>query len=220
MFHFPAFPPTALCVQTAVTAHDDCRVSPFGNPRIKALVDNSPGPIAASHVLHRFLVPRHPPCALKNLATDARVHCAVLKQRTATTPHRHQTPGPLKPEPTARRLGRMTAEPAATETPTAGHHDPTTTAMRPRPSERKPDGHSVTPVPSGPNSVPDQHPPRDRLPLPLPIRMTATTVLDDHDHDPEPSRIVNVPPMSNQRARHAHAADRHWPRTPGEPRSQ
>ena len=38
----------------------------------------------ASHVLHRFLVPRHPPCALKNLATDARVHCAVLKQRPAT----------------------------------------------------------------------------------------------------------------------------------------
>jgi hypothetical protein len=36
MFHFPAFPPLALCVQTRVTAHDDCRVSPFGNPRIKA----------------------------------------------------------------------------------------------------------------------------------------------------------------------------------------
>ena len=29
-------------------------------------------------------MPRHPPCALKNLATDARVHCAVLKQRPAT----------------------------------------------------------------------------------------------------------------------------------------
>jgi hypothetical protein len=36
MFHFPAFPPLALCVQARVTAHDDCRVSPFGNPRIKA----------------------------------------------------------------------------------------------------------------------------------------------------------------------------------------
>ena len=36
MFHFPAFPPHALCVQAWVTAHDDCRVSPFGNPRIKA----------------------------------------------------------------------------------------------------------------------------------------------------------------------------------------
>jgi hypothetical protein len=36
MFHFPAFPPTALCVQAGVTGHDSCRVSPFGNPRINA----------------------------------------------------------------------------------------------------------------------------------------------------------------------------------------
>ena len=36
MFHFPSFPPHTLCVQVWVTAHDDCRVSPFGNPRIKA----------------------------------------------------------------------------------------------------------------------------------------------------------------------------------------
>ncbi len=36
MFHFPAFPPHTLCVQVWVTAHDDCRVSPFGHPRIKA----------------------------------------------------------------------------------------------------------------------------------------------------------------------------------------
>ena len=36
MFHFPTFPPTTLCVQVAVTAHDCRRVSPFGNPRILA----------------------------------------------------------------------------------------------------------------------------------------------------------------------------------------
>jgi hypothetical protein len=30
-------------------------------------VDSSPRPIAASHVLHRLLMPRHPPCALDNL---------------------------------------------------------------------------------------------------------------------------------------------------------
>ncbi len=36
MFHFPSFPPHCLCVQQWVTAHDDCRVSPFGHPRIKA----------------------------------------------------------------------------------------------------------------------------------------------------------------------------------------
>jgi hypothetical protein len=36
MFHFPTFPPLTLCVQVRVTGHDSCRVSPFGNPRIKA----------------------------------------------------------------------------------------------------------------------------------------------------------------------------------------
>jgi hypothetical protein len=36
MFHFPTFPPHALCVQAGVTPHDGCRVSPFGNPRITA----------------------------------------------------------------------------------------------------------------------------------------------------------------------------------------
>jgi hypothetical protein len=36
MFHFPAFPPHTLYIQVQVTAHDDCRVSPFGHPRITA----------------------------------------------------------------------------------------------------------------------------------------------------------------------------------------
>jgi hypothetical protein len=36
MFHFPTFPPLTLCVQVRVTGHYSCRVSPFGNPRIKA----------------------------------------------------------------------------------------------------------------------------------------------------------------------------------------
>ncbi len=36
MFHFPTFPPHALCVQARVTGHDSCRVSPFGHPRITA----------------------------------------------------------------------------------------------------------------------------------------------------------------------------------------
>ena len=36
MFHFPALPPAALCIQAEATPHDGCRVSPFGNPRITA----------------------------------------------------------------------------------------------------------------------------------------------------------------------------------------
>src|SRR5215472_1550583 len=79
---------------------------PIRKPPDHSLAAGSPGHIAGSSVLHRLLVPRHPPCALKNLAhtyalqqlrrgpprhaggsrIDARVHCAVLKKRTAPAP--------------------------------------------------------------------------------------------------------------------------------------
>src|SRR5580692_396908 len=36
MFHFPALPPAALCIQARATARNGRRVSPFGNPRITA----------------------------------------------------------------------------------------------------------------------------------------------------------------------------------------
>jgi hypothetical protein len=36
MFQFPRFPLSVLCVQTGVTPHYGCRVSPFGRPRIEA----------------------------------------------------------------------------------------------------------------------------------------------------------------------------------------
>jgi hypothetical protein len=36
MFQFPRFPLSVLCVQTGVTPHYGCRVSPFGHPRIEA----------------------------------------------------------------------------------------------------------------------------------------------------------------------------------------
>src|SRR6266496_4496769 len=54
---------------------------PIRTPPDQRLVGNSPGLIAASYVLHRLLAPRHPPCALSNLATgkDARARYVVLK---------------------------------------------------------------------------------------------------------------------------------------------
>src|SRR5689334_8839842 len=51
----------------------DGQLRPPGFPIRKSpdqcLVADSPGLIAGSNVLHRLLVPRHPPCALINLAT-------------------------------------------------------------------------------------------------------------------------------------------------------
>jgi hypothetical protein len=53
----------------------DIRVlSPMGYPIQKSpdqnLFSNSPKLIAASHVFHRLLTPRHPPFALSSLATN------------------------------------------------------------------------------------------------------------------------------------------------------
>src|SRR5271163_4412304 len=75
----------------------DGHLRPPGFPIRKSsdhsLVAGSSRLIAGSNVLHRLLVPRHPPCALINLTLgttcktlqkteDARVHYAVLKIRT------------------------------------------------------------------------------------------------------------------------------------------
>ena len=53
-------------------------------------VDSSPRHIAASHVLHRLPVPRHPPCALKHLQTQKPKIIKIFKiaQQTNTHPPR------------------------------------------------------------------------------------------------------------------------------------
>jgi hypothetical protein len=83
MFHFPTFPPPALCVQAGAMGHYAQSGCPIRKSSDRCLVADSPRLIAGSYVLLRLLVPRHSPCALINLATtdDARVHCAVLKIR-------------------------------------------------------------------------------------------------------------------------------------------
>ena len=62
---------------------------------------NSPWLIAGYNVLHRLLMPRHPPIALSSLLfhyKDARVHCAVLKKRAGPGHHplRGGSAGPLE----------------------------------------------------------------------------------------------------------------------------
>ncbi len=82
---------------------------PIRTPWDHSSVDSSPRPIAASHVLHRLLVPRHPPFALDNLnkhkprtnktyvlqtfwltnhrKQDARVHYTILNPQPTHNPH-------------------------------------------------------------------------------------------------------------------------------------
>ena len=69
MFHFPTLPPPALCVQAGATGHYAQSGFPIRKSPDRSLVADSPGLIAGSYVLLRLLVPRHPPCALINLAT-------------------------------------------------------------------------------------------------------------------------------------------------------
>ena len=93
MFHFPAFPPRTLCVQMRVTRHSrPWRGFPIRTPWDHSPVIDSPRLIADSYVLLRLLMPRHPPCALKNLTTkDQGVIFERTTKTTTTTPKRHSS---------------------------------------------------------------------------------------------------------------------------------
>ncbi len=70
-------------------------------------VSTSPGLIAAAHVLHRLLAPRHPPCALVLLIRKEHVRCryGVFKVRASSnssTPYEVPRHDPLAAGPQAR----------------------------------------------------------------------------------------------------------------------
>ena len=94
MFHFPTFPPTALYIQAEVAGHDSgIQGFPIRRSSDQSSFTSSPRLIAGYNVLHRLLVPRHPPIALSSLLKfykDARVHCEVLKKRAGPAPHQQQ----------------------------------------------------------------------------------------------------------------------------------
>ena len=103
-------------------------------------VDSSPRLIAASYVLHRLLMPRHPPCALNNLATKmlaSTVQFSKYGQDHAVEPTAY-------PEPArSRACGRPVRR-------------------RPVNSLTSRDTHNNQAlVPSGPNSVPRSQPQTD-----------------------------------------------------------
>ena len=140
MFHFPTFPPHALCVQAWVTGHDSCRVSPFGNPRITA----------------RLTAPRglsQPPTSFIGSWCQG-IHRAPL----LTWPQRLMLASTVQ----FSRYGRV-ADPGSSRTATCRSAAsvrrglvPVRRRLRPR-RGRTPSESEVQrsrPVPSGPNSVP------------------------------------------------------------------
>jgi hypothetical protein len=64
MFQFPGLPLTALFYSGGDTRALPRVGFPIRKSRDQRLVSTYPGLIAAAHVLHRLLAPRHPPCAL------------------------------------------------------------------------------------------------------------------------------------------------------------
>src|SRR5215470_8658270 len=101
-------------------------------------VGSSPRLIAASHVLHRLLVPRHPPCALTNLATKMLASTVQFSKN-----------GRPQPQPRTHPHGQFhgKAGPYRSQPPQPGH-----------PSHGGQSATEEAPAPSGPNSAPSETP--------------------------------------------------------------
>jgi hypothetical protein len=163
--------------------------SPIRTPSDHSSVGSSPRLIAASHVLHRLLVPRHPPCALTNLATKMLASTVQFSTngRPPAHPHSTPTPPPRKPGQNMQAVLRE-AGPVQRETsplpqdPTACHqgariHPPpvpphqtlhrgdgsTSRGRRPGPSQRStPSSSPPTPTAGRPPHTPTPEQLRDR----------------------------------------------------------
>ena len=77
MFQFRAFPPYTYLIQCTVLEYCSS-VLPHSEISGSTLICSSPKLIAACHVLHRLLMPRHSPCALFSL-TYVEENCAPLR---------------------------------------------------------------------------------------------------------------------------------------------
>ena len=136
---------------------------PIRTPWDPRSVDNSPRPIAASHVLHRLLVPRHPPFALTNLTTKMLASTVQFSNNTPPTTHTHH------PRPTNTTVSR-------TQFDGRWHRPETTTPPQggtPSQQENPLTGGRV--VLSGPNRMfPPPHHHR-RFPAPHPHPKTRAT---------------------------------------------
>ena len=122
--------------------------------------------IAGSYVLHRLLVPRHPPCALKNLTTDTKMLASTMQFSSyGREPPPH--PAPTHHPPPRRQRHR------------GGPDHGGRFARGSGPQKKQHTTHPAA-VPSGPNSVPSRpiHPAAFH---PHPARARST---DNRMHEP------------------------------------
>ena len=130
---------------------------PIRTPWDHSPVIDSPRLIADSYVLLRLLMPRHPPCALKNLTTKDQ---GVIFERTMkTTPHTSHT---QRAQPEQRHRSRFIfleiasykrcSRPLCSSQTTTPYHTPHTLTCVPG-AARKPETNKPTPQPRTPPTV-------------------------------------------------------------------
>ena len=180
MFHFPTFPPHALCVQARVTPHDWCGVPPFGHPRINARLA---APRGLSQPPTSFIGSWCPGIHRVPLTTWPHNY-----NKPHTHPGRHQHTRALPPTGVARACNqRRCSRPLCSSQRPTGHHpdppppNPTPAAQRvrrrrrvvrgpgrPRPRQPTPTGAHVVPDARGVRSLRTQQRAYDRTSPPPP----------------------------------------------------
>ena len=117
MFHFPTFPPTPLYIQDEVAGHNSghLRGFPIRTSTDQSSFTNSPWLIAGYNVLHRLLMPRHPPIALSSLSPNQNDQQQnKLQKMLASTiqfSNNKQTPTNTHPHRSAHRLASSCCDP-------------------------------------------------------------------------------------------------------------
>ena len=120
MVHFPGFARTRLWIHRAVHGFYPCG---FPHSEISGSMPacGSPKLIAACHVFHRLLLPRHPPCALSSLTIKFTRHTAACSRLDEQFFNRHpeRSQGTCLPfgrtnpqQTTTRRANSMGLDPA------------------------------------------------------------------------------------------------------------
>ena len=97
MFQFRAFPPYTYLIQCTVLEYCSS-VLPHSEISGLTLICSSPKLIAACHVLHRLLMPRHSPCALYSL-TYVEAICTPLRPSQARNIRSVPIPSPFRAGP-------------------------------------------------------------------------------------------------------------------------
>jgi hypothetical protein len=143
-------------------------------------VTSSPRLIAGSYVLHRLLVPRHPPCALTNLTTKMLASTVQFSSYERPPP----TTGAYPPPPHHTMVHSTTTQEAAGGSPQDGAKG----------TQPKPD-------PSGPNSVPNANPPHPARSHPTPPPQEREPHRDNETSCTRTGRngrrqLTDVPPSS------------------------